>query len=89
MGVGEHEGLVGRGLYSILIYLCLDTDKKLTCKKSCEMPKNKPSGGGGWGVSGTDWSDTGTFVRKPSSGWLHSETDLNDGAYVKYRLTVS
>lgn len=43
--------------------------------------KQSPAGG--------DWSDTGTFVRKPATGWLHKESDLTSGAYVKYRLNVS
>ena len=50
------------------------------------MPKTK---GGGWGASGGDWTETGTFVRKPPTGWLHRDADLTDGAYVRYRLAVS
>lgn len=59
------------------------------------MPRTKGGGGGGnssgggWGVSGGDWSETGTFVRKPPTGWLHSEQDLTDGAYVRYQIAVS
>ena len=49
------------------------------------MRKNKPSGLGG---SGGDWSDTGTFVRKPASGWLHKEHELTNGSYVRYKLSV-
>ena len=49
------------------------------------MRRNKPSSG----ISGGDWSDTGTFVRKPATGWLHKDSDLANGAYVKYRLSVS
>lgn len=51
-----------------------------------DMPKNKPSN---WGTSGGDWSDTGTFVRKPSTGWLHRESELTNGSYVRYKLNVS
>uniref|UniRef100_A0A1X7UC28 PID domain-containing protein n=1 Tax=Amphimedon queenslandica TaxID=400682 RepID=A0A1X7UC28_AMPQE len=50
------------------------------------MPRNRGGGGGGE-AGGGDWSDTGTFVRKPATGWLHKDTDLADGSYIRYKLT--
>lgn len=55
------------------------------------MPRIRGGGGGGGGggeAGGGDWSDTGTFVRKPATGWLHKDTDLVDGSYIRYKLTV-
>ena len=44
------------------------------------MPKTKENSGC------SDWTQTGTFIRKPVSGWLHSDTDMTDGSFVRYRL---
>ena len=46
------------------------------------MAKAKQWSGGG------DWSDTGTFVRKPSTGWIHKDQDLLDGSEIRYRVAV-
>ena len=62
------------GVVSIILFIFFGKD----------MPKNKPNAGSSAG----DWSNTGTFVRKPATGWLHRDLDLTDGAYVKYRLNV-
>lgn len=49
------------------------------------MPKTKKDAEGGLG----DWSSTGTFLRKPTSGWLHEERELTDGASINYPVQVS
>lgn len=41
-----------------------------------------------WSCGG-DWSETGTFIRKPSTGWIHKDEDLTDGSAVRYRVAVS
>lgn len=46
------------------------------------MPKTKRDGEAGLG----DWSSTGTFLRKPSSGWLHEERELKDGSSINYQI---
>ena len=51
------------------------------------MPKNRGGEAGGGGGGG-DWSETGTFVRKPTTGWLHKDAELADGSYIRYKLTV-
>ena len=48
----------------------------------------KPKAGGKWSGAGGDWSDTGTFVRKPATGWIHRSEDLVDGSEIRYRVTV-
>ena len=48
------------------------------------MPKTKKDAEGGHG----DWSATGTFLRKPSSGWLHEERELTRGAAINYSVQV-
>lgn len=48
------------------------------------MPKTKRDGEAGLG----DWSSTGTFLRKPSSGWLHEERELKDGSSINYQIKV-
>lgn len=35
-----------------------------------------------------EWTKTGSFVHKPSRGWLHSEDSLSDGG-VSYAVKVS
>ena len=52
------------------------------------MPKNRGGEAGGGGGGGGDWSETGTFVRKPTTGWLHKDAELADGSYIRYKLTV-
>ena len=48
------------------------------------MPKTKKDAEVGHG----DWSATGTFLRKPSSGWLHEERELTRGAAINYSVQV-
>lgn len=36
-----------------------------------------------------DWTNTGSFVNKPSKGWLHPNEQLHPGAGVCYRVRVS
>lgn len=35
-----------------------------------------------------DWSTTGTFLRKPSGGWLHEDRELQDGLSINYNVQV-
>ena len=45
--------------------------------------------GDGAGVGMGDWSETGTFLRKPTSGWLHEDRELMDGSSINYEVQVS
>ena len=54
------------------------TDREL------EMPKTRREEGGLG-----DWSSTGTFLRKPSSGWLHDDHELQDQSSINYKIKVS
>ena len=53
------------------------------------MRRNKLEGASGGGGFGGDWSETGTFLRKPASGWLHEETELMDNSCINYEVEVS
>lgn len=33
-----------------------------------------------------DWSSTGTFLRKPASGWLHEDHELTDQSSINYKI---
>jgi hypothetical protein len=35
-----------------------------------------------------DWSSTGTFLRKPASGWLHEDHELTDQSSINYKIWV-
>ena len=35
-----------------------------------------------------DWSVTGTFLRKPSGGWLHEDRELQNGLSINYNVQV-
>lgn len=48
------------------------------------MPKTKKDAEGGLG----DWSSTGTFLRKPATGWLHEDRELMDGSSINYQVKV-
>ena len=54
------------------------------CDSVYGMPKTKKDTEGGHG----DWSATGTFLRKPNSGWLHEERELTRGAAINYSIQV-
>ena len=47
------------------------------------MPKTKEGEG-----ATTDWSSTGTFLRKPQTGWLHDDRELRDGSAINYQVKV-
>ena len=51
------------------------------------MRRNKADGASGGGFGG-DWSDSGTFLRKPASGWLHDDTELMDNSCINYEVEV-
>ena len=36
----------------------------------------------------TPWTNTGSFIKKPSSGWLHSDRDLMNGSSITYSVRV-
>lgn len=42
----------------------------------------------GGSVAG-DWSDTGTFLRKPTGGWIHEDAELQNGLSINYNVQVS
>lgn len=50
------------------------------------MAKQKPAHH--WSAGG-DWTETGTFIRKPPTGWIHRDEDLTEGSEVRYRVAVS
>ena len=50
------------------------------------MRRNKQDGASG-GFGG-DWSESGTFLRKPASGWLHEDTELMDNSCINYEVEV-
>ena len=35
-----------------------------------------------------DWSNTGTFLRKPAGGWLHEDRELQSGLSINYSVQV-
>lgn len=35
-----------------------------------------------------DWSTTGTFLRKPTGGWLHEDPELKNGRCIDYTVQV-
>lgn len=39
------------------------------------------------GVEVGDWSESGTFLRKPVSGWLHDDRDLMNSG-ITYKIHV-
>ena len=49
--------------------------------------KSEGASGGGGGFGG-DWSETGTFLRKPASGWLHDDAELMDNSCINYEVEV-
>ena len=44
---------------------------------------------GASGGFGGDWSNSGTFLRKPASGWLHEDRELMDNSCINYEVEVS
>ena len=40
------------------------------------------------GGFGGDWSESGTFLRKPASGWLHEDSELMDNSCINYQVEV-
>ena len=48
----------------------------------CKMPKTRKDEGLG------DWSSTGTFLRKPTTGWLHEDHELCNQSSINYRIQV-
>ena len=48
------------------------------------MPKTRREEGGLG-----DWSSTGTFLRKPTSGWLHEDRELSEQSSINYQIWVS
>lgn len=34
------------------------------------------------------WTNTGSFIKKPTTGWLHNDRDLMNGASVTYSVRV-
>ena len=56
------------------------------------MWRNRDSGrdgAGGASAGGGDWSNTGTFLRKPPTGWLHEDSELMHGSFIDYEVYVS
>ena len=51
---------------------------------STEMRRAKQQGSD---IAG-DWSVTGTFLRKPSGGWLHEDRELQNGLSINYNVQV-
>ena len=37
---------------------------------------------------GGDWSESGTFLRKPASGWLHEDSELMENSCINYEVEV-
>jgi len=37
---------------------------------------------------GTDWSSTGTFLRKPAGGWIHEDGEFHSGLSINYTVQV-
>ncbi|XP_064390629.1 SHC-transforming protein 1-like [Halichondria panicea] len=37
-------------------------------------------------ASAGDWSSTGTFLRRPPTGWLHEDTELMRGSFIDYEV---
>jgi len=35
------------------------------------------------------WTSTGSFIKKPTTGWLHSDRDLMNGSSITYSVRVS
>lgn len=35
------------------------------------------------------WTNTGSFIKKPTSGWLHNDRDLMNGSSITYSVRVS
>ena len=38
---------------------------------------------------GSDWSATGTFLRKPAGGWIHEDGEFQSGLSINYTVQVS
>ena len=36
----------------------------------------------------TPWTSTGSFIKKPTSGWLHSDRDMMNGSNITYSVRV-
>ena len=71
--------------YSDVYLACLRRDEKgRQTDKELEMPKTRREEGGLG-----DWSSTGTFLRKPSSGWLHDDHELQEQSSINYKIKVS
>lgn len=34
------------------------------------------------------WTSTGSFIKKPTTGWLHSDRDLMNGSSITYTVRV-
>ena len=48
------------------------------------MSKKKKAGAG----LGGDWSESGTFLRRPAGGWLHEDRELMDASAINYEVQV-
>ena len=35
------------------------------------------------------WTNTGSFIKKPTSGWLHNDRDLMNGSSITYSVRVN
>lgn len=46
------------------------------------MSKKKKAGAG----LGGDWSESGTFLRRPAGGWLHEDRELMDASAINYEV---
>ena len=43
------------------------------------------------GVKGKEampWTSTGSFIKKPTTGWLHNDRDLMNGSTITYSVRV-
>ena len=38
---------------------------------------------------GSDWSSTGTFLRKPAGGWIHDDSEFQSGLSINYTVQVN
>ena len=36
----------------------------------------------------TPWTSTGSFIKKPTTGWLHNDRDMMNGSGITYSVRV-
>ena len=77
---------VGKGSSNVRFRSIDHTVRRDRDELKSKMRRNKLEGASG-GFGG-DWSDSGTFLRKPASGWLHDDTELMDNSCINYEVEV-